>query len=343
MIKNPLFDNVFLTISSYDRVKLGLTGANTFDIGEVVYQANLATGIVVNANTTYAELKSVRGTFDNTAVNTTIIGLSSERTSIVANVDISDFTVTSNSFAVQETTQASGNVVAANSTVLRLTNASGTFQSNLIVFDTSSNAYANVTAVRTANNTKTLTFGFFNQLARVTLSQLSGSFSNTEKVEMRTSIGTKIGTGLVYDTNNDIDLIISSNTAPFVINERIDQNSSANGVLIGANSTHLKLTNVKGTFTAGANISGNTSNANASVTSVLKILTLANIDGILNESTNNYIIGLTSNAIGYVESPNTIVRPNLVRDTGSVLYIENLSPVTRTDISTETVKLVIKF
>lgn len=343
VIKNPLFDNVYLTISNYDRVKLGLTGANTFDIGEVVYQANLATGIVVNANTSQVELKSVRGTFDNTAPNVAVIGLSSEKTSIIANVDISDFIVTSNSFAIQETTYAAGNVVTANNTTLRLTNASGTFQSNLIVFDTSSNAYANVTAVKTANNTKTLTFENFNQLGRVSLSQLSGTFSNTEKVEMRTSIGTKIGSAIVYDTSNDIDLLISSNTAPFVINERIDQNTSANGILIGANSTHLKLTNVKGTFSSSANITGNTSTANANVTSVLKVITLANIDGILNESTNNYIMGLTSNAMGYAENPNTIVRPNLVRDTGSVLYIENLSPVTRTDISTETVKLVIKF
>ena len=342
IIKNPLFDNVFLTISNYDRVKINLTGANTFNVGEVVYQANLATGTVVFANTSYAELKSVKGTFDKAAANLTVIGLSSERTSTIANVNVSEFIVVSNSFVTQETSQAAGNVVSANTTTLRLTNASGTFQSNLVVFDTVSNAYANVTAVKTANNTKPLTFGYFNQLARVTLSQ-SGFFSNTEKVEMRTSIGTKIGSAIVYDTSNDIDLIISSNTAPFTINERIDQNSSANGILIGANNTHLKLTNVRGTFSPSANITGNTSGANANVTSALKVITLANIDGVLNESTNNYIIGLTTNAIGYVENPNTIVRPNLVRDTGSVLYIENLSPVTRTDVSTETAKLVIKF
>lgn len=343
IIKNPLFDNIFLTISDYDRVKIELTGANTFNVGEVVYQANLATGTVVFSSTSFVELKSVNGSFDKSAANLTVIGLSSEKTSTIANVNVSEFIVLSNSAVSQETTQAAGNVVTGNTTTLRLTNVSGTFQSNLVVFDTASNAYANVTAIKTANNTKTFTFGYFNQLARATLSQLSGSFSNTEKVEMRTSIGTKIGSGLVYDTSNDIDLIISSNTAPFIINERIDQNTSANGILIGANSTHLKLTNVKGTFTASANITGNTSGANAGVTSVLKVITLSNVDGILNESTNNYITGLTSNAIGYVENPNTIVRPNLVRDTGSVLYIENLSPVTRTDVSTETAKLVIKF
>lgn len=343
IVQNPLFDNVYLTIANYDRVKINLTGANTFDVGEVVYQANLATGTVVYSNTSYVELKTVKGSFDKTAANLTVIGLSSEKTSTISNVNISEFTVVSNSFAVQETSGAAGNVVTANTTTLRITNASGTFQSGLVVYDTASNAYANVTAVKTANNTKTLTFGYFNQLARVTLSQLSGTFSNNEAVEMRTSIGSKIGTGLIYNRSNDIDLIISSNTAAFTINERIDQSTSANGVLIGANSTHLKLTNVKGTFTASANITGNTSGANAAVTDVHSVIILANVDGTLNESTNNYILGLTSNAIGYVENPNTIVRPNLVRDTGSVLYIENISPVTRTDVSTETAKLVIKF
>lgn len=342
IIQNPLFDNVYLTIADYDRVKINLTGANTFNVGEVVYQANLATGTVVYANTSYVELKTVKGTFDKTAANLTVIGLSSEKTSTISNVNVSAFTVVSNSFVIQETSEAAGNLVSSNTTTLRITNASGTFLNGSIVYDTTSNAYANVTAVKTANNIKTLTFDYFNQIARVSLSQLTGTYSNNEDVEIRSSIGTKIGTALIYDRSNDVDLIISSNTAAFTINERIDQSTSANGILIGANSTHLKLTNVKGTFTA-TNISGNTSGATGVVSSVRKVIMLADVDGILTESTNNYIIGLTSNAIGYAESANTIIRPNLVRDTGSVLYIENISPVTRTDVSTETAKLVIKF
>jgi hypothetical protein len=242
----------------------------------------------------------------------------------------------------QQNTGAAGTLISANSTTLRLSNVVGTFISGYTVYDSSSNAYANVSAIKTANNTKTLTFDYFNQLARVSLSQLSGSFNVDEQVEMRTSIGTKIGSALVYDIANEVDLIISSNTAAFTINEKINQSTSANGILIGANSTHLKLTNVKGTFTT-ANVTGVTSGANATVSDVYNVIVLADVDGTLSESTNNYFIGITSSAIGYAENPNTIVRPNLVRDTGSVLYIENLSPVTRTDISTESVKLVIKF
>jgi len=342
LIKYALFDNVYLTINNYDRVKINLTGSNTFSVGEVVYQANLATGIVVYSNTSLVELSNVRGTFDKAAANLTVIGLTTEYTSAIANVNVSQFTVSANSYVRQQNTGAAGTLISANSTTLRLSNVVGTFISGYTVYDSSSNAYANVSAIKTANNTKTLTFDYFNQLARVSLSQLSGSFNVDEQVEMRTSIGTKIGSALVYDIANEVDLIISSNTAAFTINEKINQSTSANGILIGANSTHLKLTNVKGTFTT-ANVTGVTSGANATVSDVYNVIVLADVDGTLSESTNNYFIGITSSAIGYAENPNTIVRPNLVRDTGSVLYIENLSPVTRTDISTESVKLVIKF
>lgn len=342
LIRDPKFNNVYLTINDYDRVKLGMTGSNTFSLGEVVYQANIATGIVVFSNTSLVELKQVQGTFDNTAVDLTITGLTSATTSLLANVNVNQFVTLSNSIVRQESTDASGSILSSNSTTLRLTDVSGTFQSNLVVYDTVSNAYANVTAVKIANNTKTFSFGYFNQIARVTLSQSTTSFIDDENVEMRTSIGTKIGSGLVYSANNDIDLIITSPSGSFTINERIDQGTSANGVLIGANSTHLKLTNVRGSFT-NTTITGNSSGVTASVTSTDRVLLLADIEGLLAESTNNYIIGLTSNSVGYVENPNTIVQPNLVRNTGSVLYIENVSPVTRTNISTETVKLVIKF
>lgn len=342
LIKDPKFNNVFLTISDYDRVKLNVTGSNTFSVGEVVYQANIATGIVVFSNTSLVELKQVQGTFDKTAAELTVTGLTSETTALIANVNVNQFVVLSNSVVRQESTGASGSLLAANSTTLRLTNVSGTFQSNLVVFDTTSNAYANVTAVKIANNTKAFSFGYFNQVARVSLSQSTASFLDDENVEMRTSIGSKIGSGLVYNANNDIDLIISSPSGSFTINERIDQGTSANGVLIGANSTHLKLTNVKGSFT-NTSITGNSSGTTASVTNTNRVILLTDLEGLLAESTNNYVIGLTSSSVGYIENPNTIVQPNLVRDTGSVLYIENVSPVTRTDVSVESVKLIIKF
>jgi len=343
IIKNPLFNDVFLSVSSYDRSRINLTGANTFDVGEVVYQANIATGVVVYSNTSFVELNQVKGSFDKTAANLTVIGLSSEKTSIIANVNVNRFTAQSNSFIVQEGTEAAGNLVTANSSTIRLTNVSGTFGNGFIVFDSASNAYANVTAINTANNIKPLTFDYFNQLARLSLSQNIGIFVDNEEIDMLTSIGTKFGSALVYSANNDIDLTISGVSGTFTVNELVSQSTSANGVVIGANSTYLKLTNVKGAFTNTSSISGGTSGATATIDKTRKVLLLADVDGLLVASSNNYYLGLTSGATGYSATQNTIVRPLLVRDTGSVLYTENISPVTRTDISREAVNLVIKF
>lgn len=341
LIKDPLFDNVFLTINDYDRVKISLTGANTFTIGNVLQQANIATGTVVYANTSYVELSSVNGTFDKNSANLIIKDIITEMTSTIANVVTSEFT--SPGVAYQQTTGAVGNIVSSNTTTIRLSNVQGTFISGNVVYQTTSNAYANVTAVKTANNLKTLTFDYFNQLTRTSLSEVTGNFSVNESIEVRTPIGTVISTAVVYNTNNDIDVIISGNTIAFTLYERIDFGTSANGVLIGANSSYLKLTNVKGDFLGNTVITGNTSGANATVSSVKEVIVLADLDGVLSESTNNVIVGLTSNAQGYASNPNTIVKPMLVRDTGSVLYIENISPVTRTDTSRESVNLVIKF
>lgn len=343
IIKNPLYDNVYLTISSYDRTKLTLSGANTFTVGEVVYQANIATGIVVFSNTSLVELQGVKGTFDKTAVNTTVIGLSSENTSTITNTSINEFTVVANSVVYQQNSGAFGRLISSNNTTLRLSNVEGVFSSGFVVYDPVSNAYANVTAVKTANNTKTLTFGYFNQIARVTLSQKTGNFTVGESLQFITPIGTVIGTGLIYNANNDTDLLISGNTIAFTTNEKITQGSSANGILLSANSTHMKLTDVRGTFLNGANVVGVTSGANAAVGTVLSVISVADVDGTLTESSDNIIKGLTSNAQGYAEYANSIIRPNLVRDTGSVLYTENISPATRTDTSTEAVNLIIKF
>jgi len=341
LIKDPLFDNVFLTLSDYDRVKISLTGANTFTVGNVLQQANLATGIVVYSNTSHVELSSVNGTFDKNSANLTIQDIITEMTSTIANVVTSEFTAPG--IAYQQTTGAVGNIVSANTTTLRLSNVQGTFVSGITLYQTTSNAYANVTAIKTANNIKTLTFDYFNQLTRASLSDVTGNFTVDEAIEVRTPIGTVISSATVYDTSSDIDLNISGNTIAFTLFERIDYGSSANGVLIGANSSYLKLTNVKGSFLSGTTVTGSTSSANATVNSIKKVLVLANPDGVLSESTNNVIIGLTSNAQGYSSNPNTIVKPMLVRDTGSVLYIENISPVTRSDTSRESVNLVIKF
>lgn len=343
VIKNPQVDNIFLSVTDYDRVTIDLNGSNTFIVGSILYQSNLASGVVTYANTSRVELSNVKGSFDKNNANITLSDTTSITTSQIANVNVNRFTVTSNTTVIQETSRASGKLVSANSTLLRLTNVTGTLSVGNRVYDPTINAYANVTSITTANNTETYTFNYFNQLSRVSLSQLTGNFIVDEDIVIKTPIGTEIATGTVYNVNNDIDLTVTYSTGSFINNEIIIQNGSTSGVLLSANSSYLKLTNVVGSFIVGANVVGASSNTSANITQIQKVITVGGVKGTLTESNTNVIVGLTSNAQGYSASPNTIIRPTLIRDTGSVIYLENIQPVTRTSISTEAVKLVIKF
>jgi len=346
LMKNPLFDNVFLTLNSYDRATVSLSGANTFTVGEVVYQANQATGIVVWSTTSQVEVKNVKGTFNPAAGNTTIIGLTSGATSTVVAANINYFVSDDNADVTQETTGATGRVISTpNTSVIRLSDVQGVFSTGQVVYDITANAYASVTDIKTANNTKTLTFNQFNQLARMTLSQSAGTFEVDEILEFRTQpTNTKIGTAIVYNTNKELDILFTGNTTNFVINEVINQGINGSGIMIGANTTHMKLTAVQGVFSDTTTITGQTSGATATITETLPVLTVANIQGTLTESEQTLIVGLTSNATGYCALSNTIIRPNLVRDSGSVIYIENTTqPITKTETSTESVNIVLKF
>jgi len=54
-------------------------------------------------------------------------------------------------------------------------------------------------------------------------------------------------------------------------------------------------------------------------------------------------IGQTSGAICKNIINNTIVYPDLMRDTGKVIYLENISPFSVNSTSRENIKVVIKF
>ena len=93
----------------------------------------------------------------------------------------------------------------------------------------------------------------------------------------------------------------------FQTDEPVYQNSAAlaNGVFHSNDATYLSLTNVKGTFNVGQPIVGNTSTAQANVT-------------------------------GYTP-------PDLVKNAGDIIYIENIEPISRSNTQTETIKIVLKF
>lgn len=65
---------------------------------------------------------------------------------------------------------------------------------------------------------------------------------------------------------------------------------------------------------------------------------LTNLQGIINPA--NTIVGSTSGAVANLVSK---VYPDLVERSGDVLYIENMSPIPRSNNQTEQVKLILKF
>jgi len=346
MLKNPLWDNVYLTITDYDRVKLSVSNAsNTCTEGEVVYQPSTnAAGIVVYANTTFIELEKVKGTFVDTGSNNNIYALYSDTTANIDLASVSTFSTTSNvQTIVQQTTNAQGTLVTANNTTLTLTNVRGTFANGYTVYDSSTNSYATVTAMKLHNNGKATTFNKFNNTMRLTLSSNTIPYTNNEVVLFKTPVlNTSFAQALVLSNIGESDLLISSPTTTFNQYETVTL-GTANGVVLFANSTYLKLTQVRGTLANTANVVAATSGAQANVVTVYPALILSDVEGTVSVSSCNYIFGVDSGANGYCAIANTITYPELVRDSGSTLYIENISPITKSSTSKEAVKLVIKF
>jgi hypothetical protein len=283
-------------------------------------------------------VKNLRGTFTANAAGDDIYGLYSTATANVRVANVRSFSIASNTQPVEQENGATGTLVTSNSSVLRITNAVGQFITNTQVYDTSTNSYANVTAVYYANNLKTQSFSRFKQTLRVSLSTHTGTFANNELIEQDTTGATAV----ILSSVDDVDMFLADVSGSFTNNELVIQTSSgANGIVLAANSTYLRLTAVQGTF-ADAAIAGQTSGATANVTCT-PVLICTDVNGTWSQATNNQITGLTSGAIGFSTLANTISFPDMVRDIGDVLYIENMSPFTRTSYTQETVKIVIKF
>lgn len=68
------------------------------------------------------------------------------------------------------------------------------------------------------------------------------------------------------------------------------------------------------------------------------VLNLTNKRGILN--TSNTITGQNSGAIANIQS---VVYPDIVEGSGEVLYIENVDPIPRSNLQSETIKLILQF
>ena len=355
ILEDPQFADVQVTLTSFDRVNLSLNASSyhsgptySWTTGEVVIQSTTnAAGIVVTGNSTSLQLRSVLGSFAN---GYQVSGYYSNTYANTISANVIYFAPGSTAEIVSEVTSGATAVVTAaySNTLLQLSNVSGQFVTGDVLFDASSNAYANIGAIATANGSKDQTYTLgkkFNQTARITLTTPAsgGTFSNNEFVQQDVSMAN----GRIVSTSDDLDISISGISGGSFSNGQTitDQTTNANGIVLFANSTYLKLTGVSQnlSFINGDTINNGTG-VTATASNTFQVLVLNDINGVNGfQAASNNIVGQTSGAVAQVNSYSLITYPELVRESGKVVYMENISPVTRSRSSKEEFKIVVKF
>lgn len=368
IIENPLFDDLTLALDTFDKINLSLTNKNgNFITGEYCFQSSNSTiagmhaaGIVVSSNSTFAQLKNIYGTFSNVTACNSILGLTSGANAQVTLANTVHFTISSNVELVSETKSnavATIQEVFANTAKIRLTNVSGRFDINDTLFDATTNASANVVGLYISNGTVDASTNFglkFTQTVRLSLSSNSSPFLVGETITQDTTQAS----GTLFDSTSDLDLyFFNKSGGSFNIGDLISYNSVDSGIsgtctyVYYDNVTgngYLRLTNVVGNFTT-ANKILNIPGATADLKTIQSVLLLKNIKTPIGKfQSGNFIIrGDTSKSIGKNQNDEsafkTILYPDLIRNSGQVVYLENVSPVIRSPTSKEQINLVIKF
>jgi hypothetical protein len=132
----------------------------------------------------------------------------------------------------------------------------------------------------------------------------------------------------------------------FTVGQTItDTTTNAYGICTFANSTYLKLTSVsQDKDFGGSHTINNGLGSTAIINNVFPVLVLSDVSDVNNfQAGSNAIIGNTSRALATCNNYLLIKNPDLVRDSGKLIYSESFAPVTRSPGTKEEIKLVIKF
>jgi len=355
IIENPQYSDITVTLNSFDRVNLGIPTGLTFIPGEIVINAANATsnqysnasGICVFSNNTTLQLKNVQGTWVTTACTyNKAYGISSANTAAFTTANVIYFTTGSGSEIVSETNSgASGKVLQTiSNTVIKLTNVVGKFDTGDTIYDPLVNAYATVATISVANNTYASgnVYARFSQLGRFTLNSNTGAFQQYEYI---TQAGSS-EVGRIISTNSDIDIAYTAGSGTFANGQTVVLTSAptTNGVILFANTSYLKLTNVNNpqNFLSAASGSGiNSGVVTGTLTKANPVLVLNGLTG--NMVANSLITGSLSSATGLCSNSLNITNPDLVYGSGTITYLEAFAPATKTATSQEQIKMVIKF
>jgi hypothetical protein len=334
IIKSPLYNDLYVNHTSPKRLNLSIQNIqNGFIIDELIFQySTQAAGLIKFANSTLVQIDQINGTFTSnsaqTGVNNMIIGLKSNSLANVISTNSINFTIVANNQLIYQTNTNVNGIIknVVNSTMIQLSNVNGKFLDNTTIYDSISNAYANVVNLYVANSQQlTTTFGQkFKQLSRITIySNTSQFFINNELITQDTTTANAV----VLDTTHELDLSINNVSGSISTGVLLtNSNTNANGIILFANNSYIKLTGIQGNFNLGDRIVCLT--GNATVSNVYHVVVTNNLENNIPFQYNYNIRGNQSNAVGYPSFANTITYPDLVKNSGEVIYLNNLKPFT---------------
>lgn len=307
-----------------------------------------ASGIVVYGNSSFLQLKSVKGSFTQNSAFNGIVGVYSNTAAFVTSANTIYFPVGNSAEIITQSNSGSIGVITSivNNTVYFMSNVVGQFADGDVMYDSIVNAYATVADIYTANGTKDVSASFgnrFNQTARITLTANTRAFIDNEYVKQDITLAT----ARVVSSTYEKDLVVSSMSPAnsFVIGQTVtDTTTNANGICTFANSTYLKLTAVSQNLSfSNTHTINNGSGSTATINNVFPVLILNDVSDINNFQVANAIVGSISGASGISNNYLLFKYPDLVRDSGKLIYSESFAPVTRSPSTKEEFKLVIKF
>ena len=350
ILENPKFKDIKVTLTDFDRANFTLNTSSYsttlgWTSGEVVVQSSTnAAGVVVYGNSSFLQLKNVKGTFN---VSNTIYGYYSNSTANVNAANTIYFPVGDMAKIVTQSNSGSVGIITSivSNTVYFMSNVVGQFATGDIIYDSVVNAYASVSSIYTSNGIVDVSSSFgnkFNQTARITLTANTGAFIDNEYVKQDVSLAT----GRIVSSTYEKDLVISMISGTFAVGQTIlDTTTTASGICTFANTTYIKLTNVsQDKIFSYPHTINNGLGSTATISSVYSVLILNDVSDVNNfQAGSNSIIGNTSSASGTCNNYLLIEQPDLVKDSGKLIYSESFAPVTRSATTKEEIKIVIKF
>ena len=339
IIKDPLFSNVQLGVANVT-LSSGASGdENSFTANEFVEQGNTTpranahfyTANVTLANTTAAGSNT---TFITTGEGYQALGKFGE--GHAANNELYD----SNDDPNTSNVLSNGVITFANSTVITIHEEEGNFfaaanaTGNVVILGLTSNVMAQqsgvskniifngargrITARPTGELNLTNVYGQFVSSGSESTMRITGVDSNTTANVTTVQTSDKDGSTFnTFDQRLRLTGFVNTSAFAFDPDEEILQDSTdANGTIHFINTSSnvdvMAITNKKGNFLASDTTSG----------------------------TFYYVRGQNSGAVAYFTDT---AGPDIVPNSGEVLYVENISPISRNDSQTERIKVMIKF